>query len=576
MEFVFDFPNDRAAPKSLRFTEPVEVHVATSIAQVRGVMEAATDAAARGCWAAGFVAYEAGPAFDSAVVARDDPDFPLALFAVFDRPVGEPECETGAYHVGQWEPEIGRAQYDASVAAVREQIAAGATYQTNLTLRLRAEFAGDPRAYYEALRSQHATPYAAYLDVGRFCIASLSPELFLRRDGRLVVTEPMKGTAARGRWRAEDLARQVALKDSPKERAENVMIVDLMRSDLGRIAATGSVRVSQLFETLPLPSVWQMISRVECEVDEGVTATDLFNATFPPGSVTGAPKPMTTAVIERLETSPRRAYCGAIGYIAPGGRCVFNVAIRTVLIDRERGRAECGVGGGITWDSRAEDEYQEALSKAAFLNVASQEFRLLETMLFDRDGFFLLRRHLGRLAFSADVLGFAIDLDRIERDLLIYANTLTSVPQRVRLLVSRAGGIEIQSSALGEPPPTARVALAKGPMDITLPFIYHKTDQRAMYEKHFAPDYELFDVLLWNADGFVTEFTRGNVVAKLDGALATPPLTAGCLPGVFREELLAQGSIVKRDIAVSDLERCEELWFVNSVRKWQRVELGRG
>ncbi|MDR3710527.1 MAG: aminodeoxychorismate synthase component I [Capsulimonadaceae bacterium] len=574
MQLIFDFVNDVGECERVCFTKPHALHVANSIRDVRGVLDAASEAVAQGFYTAGFVAYEAGPAFDPAIIAKPDPSFPLAWFAVFERPTAQRPSPSKNYRVGDWRPEIERGAYDEAVNVIRDQIAKGATYQTNLTMRLRAEFDGDPLAYYETLRAAHPAPYSAFLDTGRYAIVSLSPELFLRRDRNLLATEPMKGTIARGRWRAEDDANAAALRESAKDRAENVMIVDLMRSDLGRIAVPGSVRTPRLFDVWPLPTVWQMTSRVECEIDPATSLTELFDAAFPPGSVTGAPKPMTTGIIDRLEVSSRRVYCGAIGYASPGASAVFNVAIRTAIVDKERASVECGVGGGITWDSRADDEYREALAKASFLNRKPPDYRLLETLRLNEDGFFLLDRHLRRIEFSAGILGFDLAVDALRHSLQNHAMLARDFPRRVRLLVGPNGSVDVESSLLAPDPAIATVVLAARPIDVDDPLIFHKTDRRTIYEEHLADAGSVFDVLLWNAKGQVTEFTRGNFVARLDGHFVTPPLASGLLPGVYREELLSQGVLAEQEIGIEQLARCDELWFINSVRKWVRVATG--
>lgn len=378
---LLDFPGPDGPPGGLAFADPVEVIVAERLEEVRPALDAAERAATRGLHAVGFVAYEAAPAFDPALVARPPGTLPLAWFGVFRSPEpaagevrgeGPASSERAPFTLSPWEPNIPRERYDAEIDLIREAIARGETYQVNHTLRLRANFAGDATSFYRRLLAAQGACYGALLDTGRHQIVSVSPELFFSRRGARVTTRPMKGTRPRGRSLEEDEAAARALAASAKDRAENLMIVDLLRNDLGRVARIGSVRVPRLFEVERYRTVWQMTSTVEAEVPEGKSLASLFAALFPCGSVTGAPKIATTRLIAALEEAPRGVYCGAVGWVRPGGDCVFNVAIRTVQIDAVTGVAEYGVGGGITWDSTSEGEYAEALAKAAVLTYAAR------------------------------------------------------------------------------------------------------------------------------------------------------------------------------------------------------------
>jgi len=390
----------------LEFADPVAVIVAERVSEVCPALRAVQEAVrARGLWAAGYVAYEAAPAFDPALRTHADaPSIPLAWFGLFrsPRPVSPGgSSRTGAFEVSEWQPSLARDEYAQRVQAVKAAIADGATYQVNLTMRLRARFAGDDYAYYQALREAQRAPYGAYLNLGRWRILSASPELFFRwSDGR-IVTRPMKGTAARGRWAEEDAQQAEILHRSEKERAENVMIVYLLRNDLGRIAVPGTVTVPDLFTVETYPTVLQMTSTVAATPRLDTTLEQVFAALFPCGSVTGAPKVSTMRLISALEDSPRGVYCGAIGYLSPEGEAVFNVAIRTVVVDAEAGTAEYGVGGGVTWDSTVAAEYAEIETKAAVLAAEpSPAFDLVETLRLEQGLYYLLERHLARLSSS--------------------------------------------------------------------------------------------------------------------------------------------------------------------------------
>jgi len=383
----------------------------------------------------------------------------------------------------------------------------------------------------------------------------------------------MKGTAARGRWREEDEAAAARLEASEKERAENLMIVDLLRNDLGRVAETGTVKVEELFRVERYPTVLQMTSTVAATLREGVTLDELFAALFPCGSVTGAPKVSTTRFIAALEDSPRGVYCGAVGFVAPGGDAAFNVAIRTVVVDKETGEAVYGTGGGFTWDSTPGGEYADALAKAKLLTEDAPDFELLETMRLDGSGYRLLEEHLARLAASADYFDIPADVAGAREALARHAGEHAGAARRVRLLVSQDGRARVESEPLaGLPPGPLRVALALTPVRRSDRFLCHKTTNRGQYEARRAEVAGVFDVLLWNEEGELTEFTNGNVVVELGGECWTPPRACGLLAGTFRAELLRGGGVAERVLTKDDLAHAARVWFVNGVRGW--VEVG--
>ncbi len=542
--------------------------------EVPGVLREVAEAAAAGRWVAGYVAYEAAPGFDPALKVVPGGG-PMAWFGVFaDRgPAPRLAGLPGGYELGEWVPSVNAARYEADVAAIREHIAAGDTYQVNHTMRLRAPFGGDPLALYRDLALAQSAGYGAYLDTGDRMVASASPELFFEWDGRRLVTRPMKGTAPRGRWQEEDEARRAALVASEKDRAENLMIVDLIRNDLGRVAEFGSVEVTSLLDAERFDTVWQLTSTVEAETRPEVGLPDVFAALFPCGSVTGAPKVRTMEIIAGLEQTPRGVYCGAIGFVEPGGRAAFNVAIRTVVI--ADGVATYGVGGGVTWDSTPAGEHREALLKAQVLTRAQEPFALLETLRWDPvDGWWWRDEHLARLAASADYFGVSFHLQAIAEAL--DAAVAGDRALRVRLTVDRAGTPAVETAPA--PPLGEHVAVAVDgdAVDRLNPFLYHKTTRRDLYEAARARHPDAGDVLLVNDRGEVTESTVANVVALVDGQWVTPPVDAGCLPGIHRQVLLAKGEVVERPLPLADLRAAAEVALVNSVRGWMPARLQPG
>jgi para-aminobenzoate synthetase/4-amino-4-deoxychorismate lyase len=466
-------------------------------------------------------------------------------------------------------------KYASAVARVREYIAAGDTYQVNLTIRRTFSFAGDPFAFYRDLCRSQRAPFCAYLDMGRFKLLSASPELFFRLTGGTLITRPMKGTANRGRWYADDEEAKRKLGESPKERAENLMIVDLLRNDVGMVSQTGSVAVRSLFAIETLETLHQMTSTITSRLKQGVGVVELLQALFPCGSVTGAPKKRTMEIIVELENSPRGIYTGCIGFISPGPEAVFSVAIRTIVIDTKTGAAEMGVGSGVTIDSRPADEYAECLAKGRFARERRPDFQLIETILFEEGtGFYLLERHLERLRCSAAYFGFCLHSDIVQKALAARSARLSGL-HKVRLLLSRKGTFTIQAEpvVVDQPDAPLLIAMAGKRVDSSDPFLYHKTTHRSLYATEPAKRPECTDLIFRNERDEVTEGANHNIVARIDGELVTPPLECGLLPGVFREELLERGEIRERVITAGQLKMAEEIYLINSVRGWRRVKL---
>jgi para-aminobenzoate synthetase / 4-amino-4-deoxychorismate lyase len=531
------------------------MRTAYRIEEVLDVLKFAEDEARAGSHVAVMLSYEAAPAFDSAFVTHEPFEFPLAWAAVI-----EDSSETvgsGVTPDVHWSTRVERDEYDRAVARIQELIAAGDTYQVNYCFPLTSSFSGDAYDLYRKLCLAQDAPYSAYLDLGRFKVLCLSPELFFYRRGNHVVTKPMKGTVKRGRWLEEDRELARWLSTSIKDRAENVMIVDLLRNDLGKVAVPGSVHVSSLFDLERFETVWQMTSTVEATLRDGTSLIELMTALFPCGSITGAPKIRTMQIIRELERFPRGAYTGAIGFLQPGGDCVFNVAIRTVVIDTETNAATFGVGGGVTIDSTAEREYEECLVKSRFLHASPVEFQLFESLLRESDEYFLLEQHIERLRDSAEFFGFVFREGEIRSAL-----ERISTDGKVRLMLSKDGRIETEVSAI-EPSARRRVVLATEAIDSSNRFLFHKTTNRPAGN----------DIIFWNERGEIAESTIANVVVSIDGELCTPPVESGLLAGTFRNQLLAEGKIRERVITIEELKKAREFFLINSVRKWMNAEL---
>jgi para-aminobenzoate synthetase/4-amino-4-deoxychorismate lyase len=388
----------------------------------------------------------------------------------------------------------------------------------------------------------------------------------------------MKGTAPRGRWLAEDEEIRASLLASEKDRAENAMIVDLLRNDLGRICVTGSVEVERMFETERYETVWQLTSTIAGDLRDGVSVLDAFRSLFPSGSVTGAPKVRTTRIIADLEGSARGPYCGAIGYLAPAGsrepRANFNVAIRTVVLDAQTRTAEYGVGGGVTFDSSAEGEYEEVLAKSRVLTSARPAFELFETIHHGPDeGFRHLDEHLERMGNSATYFGFRFDPENTIAALKDAVAERTT-PCVVRLTLARDGTLGVDTREVSPPSPEpVRVTLDDEPVDPSDLWLFHKTTRRAPYERRRTQRPDVDDVVLVNLEDEVTESTIANLAVRIDGGWCTPPVDAGLLPGTFRAVLVREGRLVERRVTVAELREAQEIALVSSVRGWRPASL---
>ena len=567
--------------------------------EVMAMLAEAEAAARRGYYVAGFVAYDAAPAFDPAfrlpppASARQTPSLPLAWFGLFAEAEPAPPLPPSATPgrgQADWECEIDADTHEAAIGTIRAAVGDGDSYLVNYTTRFCRPWAGDDDAFdlYRRLVAGYGAGYHAFIETGEWAVACGSPELFFEQSAQRLVTQPIKGTASRGRWADEDTGRARALQASAKERAENVMVVDLLRNDLGRIAQPGTVRVSSLGQLEQHPSLWHLTSTITATTAAEIGLADVFAALFPCASVTGAPKISAMSLIASLERSARGVYCGAVGFLAPaqpggpeGPVARFAVAIRTAVVDKSRHVAEYGSGGGVTWDSVPRPEWEEILLKARAL-VASPaaslatDQGLVETMRYTPrlEGGTVgnLAGHLDRLASSARY--FALALPSGIEDQVIGAVRGAHVATRVRLVLRANGRVEIETTPLGT---TARsiiqLCVDSEPVTSTDVGLYHKTTDRRRYEERALRHPHADDVVLINERGEVTETTRANLAACIHGQWCTPPLHCGLLPGVERARCLADGRLVERVITLDELRRASELATVSSLRGWREARL---
>jgi len=570
--------DDLVAGSAIRFPATEQVLVAWEPGEVASVLDEVEHRTGAGAWAFGFVAYEAASGLDAVLTGREPvPGLPLAWFGIAARAEEAAVVRPGpgGWTAGSWVPEWDERRHRAAVRQVRSRIAAGETYQCNLTTRLTRAADGDPEELYRDLALAQRGAYNAYLDTGRFVVAGASPELFFELSGDRLLMRPMKGTAARGRTVAEDERIVTRLRSSPKERAENVMIVDLVRNDMARVAVTGTVRVPRLLHAERFATVHQLTSDVTARLRPDVGLTGIFRALFPCGSVTGAPKARTMELIRDIEESPRGVYCGAVGVVAPPGapfRARFSVAIRTVLVDRDRGTATYGTGGGITWSSQPSAEYAELLTKARVLDARPREFHLIETMRQESGQLRSLDAHLARVTASAAYFGFRFDPTAVRAALAARLDGAGDARVRLRCYRDGTAGVDVEDLPAPATSPV-RLAIDPEPIDSTACWPHHKTSRREPYSSRLARHPSADDVVLVNERGEVTESCTANLAVRLDGRWWTPPLAGGCLPGVERARLLADGVLRERVLRPADLRRAEDLALVNSLRGWRPATL---
>lgn len=584
--------------KGYLFMDPQQVVLATELSHVLPALRTLDQGVKEGLYAAGFISYEAGFAFEQQLPRDNLPQVPLLWFGLFEQPVQFNQSRRTiswgrrtlpnrsvkhsieqSHLRGTFQPSITQDLHAAAVERIQHYIAEGDTYQVNFTFPLMVSHPGKPAEWYDALRHSQRVAYSAFINAGRHWILSVSPELFFDRQGSRLTLRPMKGTAPRGRTIDEDHRQVEWLKQSAKDKAENLMIVDLLRNDAGRIATPGSVRVRKYFEIERYETVFQATSTIEARLRKDVGIPEIFQALFPSGSVTGAPKIRTMQIIRELETRPRGVYTGSIGFVSPKKRAVFSVAIRTPVIDKNTGRAEVGVGSGVVHDSELFGEYEECLLKGRFLSEPRGDFQLIETLLWTpQRGWFLLPLHLKRLHSSARYFGFVCDRSSIRQKLSRFARGLKRKKAvRVRLQLDRVGNLSIEANVLDELTGALQARYARGRTDSRDRFLFHKTTRRELYESEYeaAKAKGFFDAICLNEKGEVTEGTRTNIVIRSGDQYYTPPLDSGLLPGTFRAHLLSSRriSVVEKTMYPDDLAAADEVFLCNGVRGMVNVRI---
>ncbi|SDI26788.1 aminodeoxychorismate synthase component I [Natribacillus halophilus] len=558
----------------LYFRNPVSIIQTEQPKEVEACIRQVQSAVDEGFYAAGYVSYEAAHGLRPELSVVGEYKMPLVWFGIFREPTTPPAKMGQAYHLSDWTFSTSAPDYKNNVEDIRRAIARGETYQVNYTMRMEAPFQGHARTLYEHLKRAQPGTYSAFLDTGQQQILSVSPELFFQKKGNHLRTKPMKGTIARGATKQADEYLYEELRHSEKDRAENVMIVDLLRNDLGVIAETGSVHTTDLFAIEAYPTVWQMTSTIDAELKQGIDFAEIFRALFPCGSITGAPKQETMKRIAELENNSRDVYCGSIGYITPAGDSVFNVAIRTAVVDSAKERITYGTGGGVTWDSTPQGEYEEAVLKSKIVTDLKTDFSLLESLRLEDGRYPFLARHCQRMQSSAARFQWSFSAENMQDVLLSFARKHPSGTYKVRLLYHPERGFSIEGAQIQEMSEPVAVELSAMPIAVNDPFSFHKTTARDVFAAlHSRAAEDVFDILLYNDKDELLEFTIGNLVLDIDGAYVTPPVSLGLLPGVYRAYLLEQGIVKEQILSIADLEKADRVWLINSVRGWVEVSL---
>ncbi len=582
---LLDNSSGRGPPSQL-FSQPKAIVSAETPDEVGDAFARLEAGRAAGLYAAGFFSFELGYVLEAklAPLMPAQRKVPLMWFGLYDAPTQLSEVEvdhwlsshakSGSYQFSNVTRAWTRDEYVSRFEKVQEKIRAGDIYQLNLTFKARFRLSGSPLTFYRDLRQRQRVAYGGIVDTGEVTVLTASPELFVEMKGRTIETRPMKGTSPRGGTPEADAEARHVLATDVKQRAENLMIVDLMRNDIGRISEIGSVHVTDLFTVETYRTLHQMTSGVQATLQDGITLYDLWCAIFPPGSVIGAPKIRAQELIAEYETESRGVYCGAIGSISPDGQALFNVAIRSPVIFRD-GSGEMGIGSGVVYDSVGSKEYDECLLKMKFLTDPPKTFELIETFLWERDtGFWLIDRHFERLAASATYFSFKFDeaaaRTALEREAATAGRDQPRL--RVRLLLAEDGRVTVTSTpiAAGGPNATMRYVLSPTRLDSSDTFLFHKTTRRELYDqewKHYADTAGADEVIYLNERGELAEGSRTNIfVDRGDGVLVTPPLPVGLLPGVLRAELLASGRAVEGVLTLGDVETAKSVYLGNSVR----------
>lgn len=569
----------------LFFTNPVKIIQCSTLNAVQKTLQQIEEHQNAGFFLAGWISYEAGTVFHPFLKksAQKTSDEPLIWMGVFNNPqcLSSQQLLALFKTLSQKKPKSGlitppeskesRAAFNKAFERIMAYIKAGDVYQVNHTFRLALDTFGPFTSLYAALRKSQPTPYSALINTGEWRILSFSPELFISKQGQTLISRPMKGTAKPGINEVENKKQMRALGRDEKNRAENLMITDLIRNDFSRITEPGSVRVPKLFEVERFKTVLQMSSEVVATLRKETSFLEIFTALFPCGSITGAPKIRAMEIIRKTEQEPRGLYTGALGFLTPRGDFTFSVPIRTAVLNT-KGKGWFGVGSGFVSESKVQDEFEECLLKGKFLENLENDFALIETMLWTKkEGLHYFEDHMIRLAASANFFGFQIELKLIRKRLSkILSTFVDKKPRKIRLTLERSGQINFETLTFAVPKKINRPAIAISPQKVTSsdPFLFHKTTNRALYNSELirAKKQKFYDILFVNEKGNITEGAFNNIFVQGNrGELLTPSLECGLLPGILRAKLVESGKFKETSLTCDELEKAAKIWLGNSV-----------
>ena len=565
---VIDF---RALGERYTFTQPIKELKTRNIAEVADLLAQVESYQEQGYYVVGYVSYEAAPAFEEKLAVHKAPllDEYLLYFTVHDRvetspiPLTYDEVDLPS----NWQEVTSAADYEKAIAQIHHHLRQGDTYQVNYTVQLKQDLSANPFAIYNRMVVEQEAGYNAYVEHDEMAVISMSPELFFEQNDRELTTRPMKGTTQRGMTDQEDLEQASWLEQDPKNRSENMMIVDLLRNDMNRISEVGSEHVERLCQVEQYSTVWQMTSTIKSQLRPDVDLVEIFRSLFPCGSITGAPKIATMEIIKNVEPQPRGVYCGTIGLLLPSGRRIFNVAIRTIQL--HQGKAIYGVGGGITWDSTWESEYREVHQKAAVLYRKQARFKLITTGKISQKQLLFEDQHLERLTKASRYFDYPFNPEDLRQKIEEECQVCdANQDYRLRIILSKSGEIELSRQILAPLSPSfCKAKLFLQEVDLNQSFTYFKTTHRP----HLSLGEQ--EIIYHNAAGELIETSIGNLVLKINGKLYTPPISLGILPGIYRQHLLETGQVEEKVLTALDLNHAEAIYGCNAVRGLYELEV---
>ena len=555
------------------FTKPIKELKTKNLDQVEALLREVEAYQEKGFYAVGYVSYEAAPAFEKKFAVHPAPLMGeyLLYFTIHEEveTLPFPEDYEAVDLPANWKEEVEAPAYQEAIKTIHHHIRQGDTYQVNYTVQLSQELKADPLAIYNRLVVEQKAHYNAFIQHDDVSILSISPELFFEQDDRLLTTRPMKGTTRRGLTNQEDLQESAWLKADPKNRAENMMIVDLLRNDMNRISEIGSEQVTRLCQVEQYSTVWQMTSTIESRLRPEVDLVQTFRALFPCGSITGAPKISTMEIIHKTEKAPRGIYCGTIGILLPKGKRIFNVAIRTLQM--QGNQAIYGVGGGITWDSKWESEYQETKQKSAVLYRQEPRFELLTTGRIHKGELTFLEQHLTRLREASRYFAYPYDEPKLLKELQEELARLESnLDYRCRIALQKNGAFQLAITELTDLPASyLQAQLTEQKLDLATPFTYFKTSQRDHLSQ--SNHEQIFHL----PDGTLLETTIGNLVLEIEGQLYTPPAHLPLLDGIYRRHLLETQQVEEKLLTLNDLTDADLIYACNALRGLYELDFQR-